>query len=794
MQSVSRAIFSERRNAVSFLTFAALAASAFANDPPATPTPVPAPEGFTRFEIDARPEDAATISDFLWRHFRDRGGNGPTLFNKEYLLVADSWLSDAVPRGDSRPIQEVHRAALLEARIDPDGYVHTHQHFSQAHDAGWPFPVWTQAGRGPDEVIGRAAGWHFQTPRAPGWVGDYLQGWGEKGAQFVGEGAVAKWFVADAESAGIVENRWRLRATGQAPTLLSPDDVVAGNGPGGWILEAEQAPWIQVRWRVAPPDPPADGTPAAAIPADFAPRLEWMREGDADFAPERRMLVHPQRTELSRGDLEHSHLPMFEHPLWEGRITRLRLTFPGLPAGATIDLDSLFSAYDTRHTINNPIYILACAQQFAWTGDVPFLREVLDRMRLALHYQRTVMGGLEQRVIRVPWPGHDGLAGWVNRPDGTKEIRPGHGVGSNYWDLMPFGHDDFYATYQYHAATLAMADLEEAVARRPEWNLSRGAFGFDPAALRAHAADVRAEANRRFWNPATGRYFASIDVEGKGHDYGYTFLNLDAIWYGVVPESRATEILDWISGRRVVAGDTSTGADIYHWRFAPRATTLRNVEWYGQGWTSPESIPWGGQVQDGGAVLGFTFYDLWARLKVLGADDAWARMKEILAWDREAMAAGGYRAFYADGRFGTTLQGCGTPGGLGIDCEFYESSLFPAIMVRGFLGIDARPDSLFLDPELPAEWTEGGGESECAVRGLRYQGARMDVVYRLPQSCEGLGIEVVLHETPREPIRVEVLHAMAMSGPGGMGTGPGEAATGHTLPVAGSYHFHCLGE
>jgi hypothetical protein len=111
-------------------------------------------------------------------------------------------------------------------------------------------------------------------------------------------------------------------------------------------------------------------------------------------------------------------------------------------------------------------------------------------------------------------------------------------------------------------------------------------------------------------------------------------VNLDAIWYGLANDENARTAMDWISGARIVEGDTSTGTDIYHWRFGPRATTLRNVEWYAFPWTRPEHIPWGGQVQDGGAVLGFTFYDLMARLKVYGPDNAWQRLVEILQWEK----------------------------------------------------------------------------------------------------------------------------------------------------------------
>jgi len=213
---------------------------------------------------------------------------------------------------------------------------------------------------------------------------------------------------------------------------------------------------------------------------------------------------------------------------------------------------------------------------------------------------------------------------------------------------------------------------------------------------------VKETANRLFWNQQNGRFIACIDKNGNKHDYGYTFLNLDTIWYDSANRDHAQQIMDWITGRRIVGGDTCRGKDIYRWRFGPRATTRRNIEWYGQGWWAPESLDWGCQIQDGGAVLGFTFYDLWARLQILGPDNAWQRLMEILAWEEEVHTEGGYRKYYEGGKQGTTLQGGGTCGGLGIDYEFYESSLLPSIIPYGFLGLRARPGgSLVINPQLP---------------------------------------------------------------------------------------------
>ena len=160
--------------------------------------------------------------------------------------------------------------------------------------------------------------------------------------------------------------------------------------------------------------------------------------------------------------------------------------------------------------------------------------------------------------------------------------------------------------------------------------------------------------------------------------------------------------MDWLEGKRLVAGDTSTGADIYRFRFAPRATTRRNTDYYFWGWSKPESIAFGGQVQDGGAVLGWSYMDLSARLKVDGPDNAWGRLREIATWFGEVQAGGGYREYYK--KQGAVLQGDGAAGGFGLDREFFESLLVPQIMLRGFLGLTPTADGCRIEPRLPADF------------------------------------------------------------------------------------------
>jgi hypothetical protein len=92
-----------------------------------------------------------------------------------------------------------------------------------------------------------------------------------------------------------------------------------------------------------------------------------------------------------------------------------------------------------------------------------------------------------------------------------------------------------------------------------------------------------------------------------------------------------------------------------------------------------------------------------ARLDALGADNAWARLQQVVRWFDEVQAAGGYRAYYKD-KPGITLQGGGTAGGLGLDHEFFESVLVPQVVLDGFLGFHATGDGFRVNPRLPKAW------------------------------------------------------------------------------------------
>jgi hypothetical protein len=468
-------------------------------------------------------------------------------------------------------------------------------------------------------------------------------------------------------------------------------------------MDSTQAPFLQLRW-------------SAVGLGNIQPYVEWCTSEEPEFDPERRMYFDP----VEDNNTVFTMIPVSRHPQWNGTITRLRLCFANRDAGLKINIQAFFTTYDTRHNVNNQSYISGCTSYFWWTRDLDFLRKNINRMRRALHYLMIEHNALKEKVIHTTWQGHNGRSGLQKDSKGGRIVKSGVGIGNNYWDLLPFGGKDAYATIRYYSSLIKMAALEQEIRNHPEWNIPWGHPVFSPEELIFHAKEVKETGNRIFWNPDTMRFVACIDEDGEKHDYGFTFLNLEAIYYDFATQEHAKAIMDWICGDRIVSQDTSQGTDIYHWGFAPRATTLRNTEYYYWAWSSPESIPWGGQVQDGGAVLGFSYHDLMARLKIKGEENAWNRLKEIVEWFDKVQEAGGYRAYY-NGEHEGTLQGGGTAGGLGLDHEFTESVLVPQIILDGFLGFAPRGDGFFIDPRFPPEW------QEIAVDRIFYHGIILEI-------------------------------------------------------------------
>ncbi|MBI4556739.1 MAG: hypothetical protein HY706_04085 [Candidatus Hydrogenedentes bacterium] len=592
----------------------------------------------------------------FWLHYQ---GSGPK------ATLWDEWLSSptlwpALEKDNAMQYFREQWNSVLGARgMDPEGYVATHQHGSIAHQLGWPFPFWKHGGE-------NTWGWHFSLQNVPeGWHGTEektREGWG----------------LFNGTDEGIHDLAWNFKLSSPGTTVTTPT----------MRLDVLQSPFLQLRWR-------ASGL------GKIQPYVDWTTTAEPTFTADKRFYFEP----IESANVVYTMIPMHRHPKWTGQVTQLRIHFNNPQPAGVVGIQAFFAQYDTRHNINQQNFVRGCARYFFWTRDLNFLRREINRMRTAIRYVMTEFDALKENVVVTRYVGHCGRSGLKWNPDGTKTLRHGVGIGNNYWDLLPMGYKDAYATIHYYDALKHMAAVERAIVEHPEWNVPGGVLALDADQLEKHAAQVKRTGNRLFWNRETKRFVTGVDVDGAIHDYGFTFINLEAIFYDFADKKHANDIMSWICGERMVEGDTSQGADIYHWRFGPRSTTKRNIEYYGWFWSGPENIPWGGQVQDGGAVLGFSYHDLMARLKARGPENAAARLAEITKWFDEVTAAGGYRKYYDGSREGT-MQGGGTAGGLGLDMEFFESILVPQVIIDGFLGFRPMAEGFSLEPKLPHDWQE----------------------------------------------------------------------------------------
>ncbi len=642
-----------------------------------------------RFELPGNERAAALLAEFQDLHLA--GAASRCGLWDAWLPRATLWTSDEQAWR--------YRQILRERPIDAEGYVSLQQHRGLAHSEGWPFPTWQQAG---------GQGWHFSI------AGD---GWASDAVGLTATTSTDGWTITGAEVQGIDPAAGlELELTADEVTIVTPPVRV----------DAFVSPFLRLEWAGD------DLTPTTTA------SVSWLREGEQAFPAGREVAA------AVPGRLAYANIPLSGEPDYTGLITRYRLTIRG-GAGGRVRLKSLCTAVDSRHPVTNPLLIIGVADAFCWTGDLDFLRAMLPRLRRAVAFTRRECGLHDGRHAVVAWPGHDGRSGISLSAAGDKTVHPGRGIGNNYWDLLPFGGHDAFATLQLEQAIRRLAKLEAAAAAHPEWEIpSPGPDDLAVAGLMSLADEIRADFQRTFWNDEAGRFVGWIDSEGRAYDYGFTFLNLEAVACGLASDEQAELILDWVDGRRIVAGDTSQGGDIYHWRFGPRSTTRRNVEAYVWSWLDPEAIPWGGQVQDGGAVLGFSLFDILARLRVRGPDDAWRRLEAITRWFAEVQAAGGYRAYYAVPGRGT-LQGGGTPGGLGCDMEFLESVLVPHALLEGFLGFTPTPEGCRMTPRLPAAWPA------VMVRGIHIQDGIVDVT----AGRDGT-VALELVRPARRPLVVEV--------------------------------------
>ncbi len=275
-------------------------------------------------------------------------------------------------------------------------------------------------------------------------------------------------------------------------------------------------------------------------------------------------------------------------------------------------------------------YISAVANICLWEGDGMFLSQtdlttepkldisggmtVLQKLEAAIDYlfRDTTERGLK----------YDELSGLVyihtDENDGTSQ-----GYGSNPWYNFRFGYLDAYTNLSFNRA---MNDLSALYTLLGETEKAETYS----AVARKNAAAF----NEKFWDASKGRYVGCIDKNGESHDYGFVFLNLEAVEAGLADSAKADSILSWIAGERTVEGDTAVGTDI-----SPSGSLVRNTTraaedkwWDYLGGKLPLSSlgAWGQYYQNGGYSLSTAYYDFMARYRNGRSEEALLRMKNLL--------------------------------------------------------------------------------------------------------------------------------------------------------------------
>jgi hypothetical protein len=271
-------------------------------------------------------------------------------------------------------------------------------------------------------------------------------------------------------------------------------------------------------------------------------------------------------------------------------------------------------------------------------------------------------------------------------------------VGSNYWDILPFGYEDAYANAYFHGALLAMAEIESFLGNTSA-SLSYSVL----------AALNQEKYNAVFWNATRQRYIGCIDADGVVHDYGFVFLNLEAIYYGLANASQVFQIYDWLDNEPTSSGS----ADVFTaFGFAPRATTDQNTNW----WFANVNQTFGDQIQNGGADLYTEGYDLRDRALYFGADNTYARLTAVLArYSLPDKLCGGAPLYTGE----TPQQE--NAGAIGTDYPFPESGLAPVSALQAIFGVTANTTSLIIAPDLPQALTYAG------VHGIQVSNMTMDI-------------------------------------------------------------------
>ena len=349
-------------------------------------------------------------------------------------------------------------------------------------------------------------------------------------------------------------------------------------------------------------------------------------------------------------------------------------------------------------------FICSAAEYYAWTRDRKFLQEMQPSLEMAMDYMLRNMRGRQGLVI---CPGEN---------NGLSEL----GKPSTCMDCAREGYKVAWINEGFYSALLSMIRIESDLNHRTELAIYKPIANSFPAKF-----------DKTFWLPSANRYAGWIDVRGGVHDYGYTYVNLEALARGLGNADRAYHIFHWLDngrGQPTQRGCAIGSTDIYQLVVGPRTNTRRIAD---KDWDpfSHRARPilgsfykygYGGLAKDGGTMLWFNYYDVMARLQWLDADCAWLRFYNMLyhcASDPKFLTFGtpgkeGFRCYDIHGEHFLEIgSGCGCP----------ESGIAVMSLLHGFMGVRPTGAGLRIQPNLPSSVLSLG------CNGISYSGEKYDI-------------------------------------------------------------------
>lgn len=620
------------------------------------------------------------LNEYRERHMRNTEnrihshpvGAGGTAW-KEWEAMSGSWWDASAANGTMSPqyaTKDLVTAWLRSAMQDRQGY------------------IWTDDGT---ELASWSMGWEFP---------DY-----DEGGQywlFDENGNAEGWEVIGGKTAEVSGGKLNVLAEGAERI-----EFVSPHSEEGFCTTTV-SPFLRLGMAYSP-----------SSDSDIGEIYVYYRTNDADdWSEERKVSLSAfciNGVKVGSGSLARRgyFFPMYLQEGWgwevgrnARRITGVKIVAeaaPGKKISGSFAVDYVTSEFDDRQSNNICNYLIAAQEIVSFSQDTALLSEIMPKARRAMNFLLNQLKGKEGLISTEYLMGHYN--------DGLKAT--GTGIGNGYWDVLAFPKVNLYCNISYYNALRAMQFLEEMCAARgivPQ-AVSTVNAAMDGEDVYAETSDSLAklaescaeQIRTYFWNERTGRFHVGFLDDGNGkirQDHGYVMFNEQVIEAGIATDEQIKSVMSWINGERTVAGDLSSGEDIYKFEFAPRFNTgeIGSDFYYGY------SAVFDGNVQNGGTALHLAYYDLAAQART---GNAYSRLEAIRDWYMKVRAAGGkgwefYRAYYNTTDIG--VQGGGTGGMIGLDYEFLEAAVLIRAIPEVFFGLNARADgTLSVTPSLPKE-------------------------------------------------------------------------------------------